>query len=213
MRETGCELLDDYLDGILTGAERVRFEQHTGSCWCCGQAVRLEHRLGSLARSAAESELVPATLATATRAAIERAHLRQRLAWGAGIAALLLVTVLQGCSTLGAKTPGDRVDPWEKWNRKVFAFNERLDEKVLEPLATGYSNVVPRPVRNGIDNLFGGVKSVMCIGATVPIECSSWPPQQPAAWPLIAASVLAAAGAHAAAGPGSAGAARAAAPA
>jgi 4'-phosphopantetheinyl transferase len=55
--------------------------------------------------------------------------------------------------------------------------------------------------------------AVMCIGATVPIECSSWPPQQPAAWPLIAASVLAAAGAHAAAGPGSAGAARAAAPA
>ena len=73
----------------------------------------------------------------------------------AGGAALLLVTVLQGCSTLGAKTPGDRVDTWEKWNRKVFAFNERLDEKVLEPLATGYSNVVPRPVRNGIDNLFG----------------------------------------------------------
>jgi phospholipid-binding lipoprotein MlaA len=26
---------------------------------------------------------------------------------------------------------------------------------VLEPVATGYSNVVPRPVRNGIDNLFG----------------------------------------------------------
>jgi phospholipid-binding lipoprotein MlaA len=73
----------------------------------------------------------------------------------AGGVALLLLTVLQGCSTLGAKTPGDRVDPWEKWNRKVFAFNERLDEKVLEPVATGYSNVVPRPVRNGIDNLFG----------------------------------------------------------
>jgi phospholipid-binding lipoprotein MlaA len=73
----------------------------------------------------------------------------------AGGVVLLFATVLQGCSTLGARTPGDRVDPWEKWNRKVFAFNERLDEKVLEPLATGYSNAVPRPVRNGIDNLFG----------------------------------------------------------
>ena len=80
-----------------------------------------------------------------------------RRSGAAGAAVLLSAVALQGCSTLGAKTPGDRIDPWEKWNRKVFAFNERLDEKVLEPLATGYSNVVPRPVRNGIDNLYGNV--------------------------------------------------------
>jgi hypothetical protein len=55
--------------------------------------------------------------------------------------------------------------------------------------------------------------AVACIGETVPIEIWSWPPQQAAAWPLIAAIALAAADAHAAAGPGSAGAARAAAPA
>lgn len=55
--------------------------------------------------------------------------------------------------------------------------------------------------------------AVTCIGETVPIESWSWPPQQPATWPLIAAIALATADAHAAAGPGSAGAARAAAPA
>jgi 4'-phosphopantetheinyl transferase len=54
--------------------------------------------------------------------------------------------------------------------------------------------------------------AVACIGETLPIESWSWPPQQPATWPLIAAIALAAADAHAAAGPGSAGAARAAAP-
>lgn len=32
--------------------------------------------------------------------------------------------------------------------------------------------------------------SVVCIGATVPIETWSWPPQQPASWPLIAAISL-----------------------
>ena len=32
--------------------------------------------------------------------------------------------------------------------------------------------------------------TVACIGATVPIENWSWPPQQPAAWPLIAAISL-----------------------
>ena len=55
--------------------------------------------------------------------------------------------------------------------------------------------------------------AVACIGGTVPIESWSWPPHQPATWPLIAAIALAAADAHAAASPGSAGAARAAAPA
>lgn len=55
--------------------------------------------------------------------------------------------------------------------------------------------------------------AVVCIGGTVPIECWSWPPQRPASWPLIAATALAAADARAAAGPGTAGAARAAAPA
>jgi phosphopantetheinyl transferase len=54
--------------------------------------------------------------------------------------------------------------------------------------------------------------AVACIGEPVPIETWSWPPQQPAAWPLIATIALAAADAHAAAGPGSAAAARAAAP-
>lgn len=54
--------------------------------------------------------------------------------------------------------------------------------------------------------------AVACIGATVPIECWSWPPQQRASWPLSAAISLAAAGAPAATDRGSAGAARDAAP-
>lgn len=50
--------------------------------------------------------------------------------------------------------PGERLDPWEKWNRKVFAFNEGLDEKVLKPVATAYAKVVPQFVRRGVDNFF-----------------------------------------------------------
>jgi phospholipid-binding lipoprotein MlaA len=68
---------------------------------------------------------------------------------------LLAGTVLlQGCATFSGKSPGDKLDPWENWNRKVFSFNEKLDEKVLKPVATAYSNVVPRPVRKSIDNFF-----------------------------------------------------------
>jgi len=71
------------------------------------------------------------------------------------VSLLVGAILLQGCSTLGATTAGDKLDPWEKWNRKVFTFNEKLDENVLKPVAVGYSNLVPRPVRNGVGNFFG----------------------------------------------------------
>ena len=67
----------------------------------------------------------------------------------------VLLGLLGGCATQGAKSPGQRLDPWENWNRKVFGFNEELDVRVLKPVATAYSNVVPQPVRRGIDNFFG----------------------------------------------------------
>ena len=70
------------------------------------------------------------------------------------IAALLLV--LGGCATIkdARGGPGARLDPWENWNRKVFAFNEGLDEMVLKPVATGYAKVVPQFARRSVDNFF-----------------------------------------------------------
>ena len=75
------------------------------------------------------------------------------------IAVLTALALLAGCSTIQARrqAPGQRLDPWENWNRKVFAFNEGLDEKVLKPVATVYSEVVPQPVRSGVGNFFGNV--------------------------------------------------------
>jgi len=72
-----------------------------------------------------------------------------------GLVAALLFA-LGGCATIkdARGGPGARLDPWENWNRKVFAFNEGLDEKVLKPVATGYSKVVPQFARRGIDNFF-----------------------------------------------------------
>lgn len=64
--------------------------------------------------------------------------------------------VLGGCATVQQARggPGQKLDPWENWNRKVFAFNEGLDTYVLKPAATAYANVVPQPVRRGVDNFF-----------------------------------------------------------
>jgi phospholipid-binding lipoprotein MlaA len=65
---------------------------------------------------------------------------------------------LQGAvdKVLGSK--GDRLDPWESWNRKVFAFNEKLDEAVLKPVAKAYVAVVPSPVRTGVGNFIGNIQ-------------------------------------------------------
>ena len=76
--------------------------------------------------------------------------------WALAPVAALLVA-LGGCSTIQAARggPGQRLDPWENWNRKVFAFNEGLDQKVLKPVATAYTEIVPQPVRRGVGNFFG----------------------------------------------------------
>ena len=71
-------------------------------------------------------------------------------------AALAVAAALAGCQTIreGRGGPGQRLDPWENWNRKVFKFNEDVDHAVLIPVATAYTNVVPQPVRRSVSNFF-----------------------------------------------------------
>lgn len=72
---------------------------------------------------------------------------------------LLLATALlaAGCGTV-APRPGDPgIDPWEGFNRKVFAFNEALDENVVRPVAVRYNETLPSFVRRGIGNVFANV--------------------------------------------------------
>lgn len=71
------------------------------------------------------------------------------------------LALLGGCATTGGadgggarQSEGQKLDPWENWNRKVFFFNEAVDDNVLRPVATGYRNVVPGFVRSGISNFF-----------------------------------------------------------
>jgi phospholipid-binding lipoprotein MlaA len=45
-------------------------------------------------------------------------------------------------------------DPWEKYNRKVHAFNNAVDRTVAKPLARAYVEAVPRPIRLGVSNFF-----------------------------------------------------------
>jgi phospholipid-binding lipoprotein MlaA len=67
-------------------------------------------------------------------------------------------TLLSACATPGKTTTGG--DPYEGVNRKIFAFNDALDNNVIRPVATGYKNVVPRPVRTCVSNVFGNISDV-----------------------------------------------------
>ena len=66
--------------------------------------------------------------------------------------------VVAGLVTGCASTPnGDPGDPYEATNRKIYNFNDSIDRNVLQPVARGYVNVTPKPVRNGVTNFFGNV--------------------------------------------------------
>jgi phospholipid-binding lipoprotein MlaA len=71
-------------------------------------------------------------------------------------AAVAMAAALAGCTTIRESRggPGQRLDPWENWNRKVFNFNEDVDNAVLKPVATVYADIVPQPVRQGVGNFF-----------------------------------------------------------
>lgn len=55
---------------------------------------------------------------------------------------------------------GDRVDPFEDWNREVFRFNQFVDDWFLKPVAEGYRAVVPDLVDHGVTNFFNNLTEI-----------------------------------------------------
>lgn len=95
------------------------------------------------------------------------------------MAAALLVG---GCATVGNppaadNAPGQSVaasaaelapahpaDPWEGFNRAMFAFNEALDRAVIKPVAQIYDTAMPELAKRGVRNFFGNLADLW-IGA------------------------------------------------
>jgi len=74
---------------------------------------------------------------------------------------LILIALLgSGCSTVQV---ADKRDPWESFNRGVYAFNDDFDRAIFKPLATGYDKVVPSPVNNSISNFFSNLDDVIVL--------------------------------------------------
>lgn len=58
-------------------------------------------------------------------------------------------------------------DPWEGFNRKVFAFNETVDKYVAKPLAEGYQYVTPQPVDDSVTHFFSNLGELLVIANDV----------------------------------------------
>ena len=71
------------------------------------------------------------------------------------ILALAASVALSGCAT-----GGNPKDPFEKFNRAMFSFNDAVDQAALKPAATAYKNVLPQFVQTGVNNFFGNLADV-----------------------------------------------------
>lgn len=72
------------------------------------------------------------------------------------VALLIIGLFLTGCASVE-----NRHDPLESMNRSVFAFNEVVNEKIIDPVARGYKAVVPDPVEMVIGNFFSNLNDVV----------------------------------------------------
>ena len=86
----------------------------------------------------------------------------QKLPW------LLLGSILGLVSCATTKEPSGQAqeisqnkdDPYENINRKVYDFNDKLDDYVAKPVADAYKFITPDFVERGVSNFFSNLKNV-----------------------------------------------------
>lgn len=87
-----------------------------------------------------------------------------------GLALVLLLAWLQGCASVSSAAADPR-DPWEGMNRNVFAFNEKLDQVLMRPVAEAYVAVLPSFVRTGVHNFMGNLGDIWTtVNATLQLK-------------------------------------------
>ena len=58
-------------------------------------------------------------------------------------------------------------DPYERYNRAMFKFNDKADQYVFTPIARGYRKVTPKPVRTAVGNFFNNLRDVKSMGNNI----------------------------------------------
>jgi phospholipid-binding lipoprotein MlaA len=78
------------------------------------------------------------------------------------LALLIGALSLGGCATTAVEQQGiaSKADPYENINRKVFTFNDTVDNYVAKPISDAYKWVTPQFLQTGIFNFFNNLKNV-----------------------------------------------------
>ena len=66
---------------------------------------------------------------------------------------IILITsilLLSGCTNNMNRT-SETSDPFEKFNRKIFAFNKNIDEHIVKPISKKYVSTLPATARESIN--------------------------------------------------------------
>src|SRR4029079_3597178 len=74
------------------------------------------------------------------------------------------LALLAGCATGPNANPAD---PLEPLNRQVARFNDTVDDALLRPVATVYRQVLPSPIRTGVNNFFANLSDVWSFANSV----------------------------------------------
>jgi phospholipid-binding lipoprotein MlaA len=80
------------------------------------------------------------------------------------ILCILTVISLNGllCSCATVSAPDER-DPWESFNRSVYAFNTDFDRSIGRPVAEAYRDYTPDTLQTGVSNFFSNLDDVLVI--------------------------------------------------
>jgi phospholipid-binding lipoprotein MlaA len=72
--------------------------------------------------------------------------------------AAALLALASGCATVNG--PPHPQDPWERYNRAAYEFNDSLDRAVLKPVAQTYAQAVPAFAQEGVTNFFENLQDI-----------------------------------------------------
>ena len=74
---------------------------------------------------------------------------------------VLVVICIESSCSYNAE---NKIDPYESFNRQVFAFNATVDKAVVRPVARVYDEIVPDSVEKRVKNVFTNFGEVTVIG-------------------------------------------------
>lgn len=76
---------------------------------------------------------------------------------------IALITLLFVRNVFAENAFSSNKDPYETFNRPMFAINDWLDRWILKPIAVLYTKITPKPLAKGISNAYNNIDTVPTI--------------------------------------------------